>query len=191
MNETITSAPEVICDEGYKLVGWRVQGDTTTYLSADAFGIDPYLAYFGDNDENEVGYMTIYPVFDKVEAPAKSVEVTFAIDTNDAHGTFVNGQTYLNWKWDDMNETITSQPEVICDEGYKLVGWRIQGDTTSYLSVEGFGVDPYLAYFGENDENSVGYMTIYRSSKPLRLPHPPRALKFPLLLILPMHTALS
>ena len=54
---------------------------TTTYLSADAFGIDPYLAYFGDNDENEVGYMTIYPVFDKVRSPAKSVEVTFAIDT--------------------------------------------------------------------------------------------------------------
>ena len=177
MNETITSAPEVICDEGYKLVGWRVQGDTTTYLSADAFGIDPYLAYFGDNDENEVGYMTIYPVFDKVEAPAKSVEVTFAIDTNDAHGTFVNGQTYLNWKWDDMNETITSQPEVICDEGYKLVGWRIQGDTTSYLSVEGFGVDPYLAYFGENDENSVGYMTIYPVFEAIETPAPAKSVE--------------
>ena len=177
MNETITSAPEVICDEGYKLVGWRVQGDTTTYLSAGAFGIDPYLAYFGDNDENEVGYMTIYPVFDKVEAPAKSVEVTFAIDTNDAHGTFVNGQTYLNWKWDDMNETITSQPEVICDEGYKLVGWRIQGDTTSYLSVEGFGVDPYLAYFGENDENSVGYMTIYPVFEAIETPAPAKSVE--------------
>ena len=49
----------------------------------------------------------------------------------------MNGQTYLNWKWDDMNEIITSQPEVICDEGYELVGWRIQGDTTTFLTVEG------------------------------------------------------
>ena len=94
----------------------------------------------------------------------KIVHVSFAIDDGDAHGTFAGGQPHLNWDWTDMNAIITSAPEVVVEDGYRLSGWRIQGNTTEYLNADAFGIDPNLAAFSPSTTDGYdeeGYMTVY------------------------------
>ena len=155
MNAMITP-PTVVCDAGYEVVGWVLDGATTTTLTTPDIEVDPNLAYFAEGETT--GYLTVYPVFEAVEAPQRTAIVTFQINASDDHGAYDSGRDVVTYTWADMNAMITP-PTVVCDAGYEHVGWVLNGATTTELTVPNIEVDPNLAYFADGE--TTGYLTVY------------------------------
>ena len=167
MNEMIVP-PTVVPDDGFELVGWVLNGATTTELTVTDIKVDPNLAYFAEGEST--GYLTVYPVFAPVEepAPAETYTVHFYILNEESGNFIVNGDAVKNVDivatYDAENDTYRADfPELIVAEGYTLTGWQVDGrysdvwtaDAYEIIGVEGLanGNDIAIGAILEADES--------------------------------------
>ena len=151
--------PAVTAKEGYKFVGWQVNGagEFTWGAEATTFGVTG-LCHFADG-ENE-GYASVEAVFEKEETPVvkKTAHVTFTVDSE--KGSFTGyGTNPVKFDSDEDNDQQFVIPEVTAKEGYKFVGWKGQGagEITWGADARTFGVTGLCFY---NEGATDGYASI-------------------------------
>ena len=154
--------PEVKAYDGYEFDGWVVEGSNSLRLGADAYELGTAgLGYFY-GDEN-VGYISVEPVFKEVQAEKRTVTVNIAIDPN--KGEFVGEgiedghATITRTDLDEFAEEPIALPEVKAYDGYKLAGWVVEGSNSLRLDADAYELGTAgLGYF-YGDEN-VGYISV-------------------------------
>ena len=150
----------VTVNEGYHLAGWTVSGSSSDYWDANT----QTFTLNGNYVEDEAGAflsITANIVADEPEDPdaGKTLRIYWAID-NKAGATWTDvgnseDRTEL-YSWADRENEL-GVLGVTVNEGYRLAGWTVSGDTSTYLDADttSFTLDGnYVA-----DENG-GFLSI-------------------------------
>ena len=150
----------VTVNEGYHLAGWTVSGSSSDYWDANT----QTFTLNGNYVEDEAGAflsITANIVADEPEDPdaGKTLRIYWAID-NKAGATWTDvgnseDRTEL-YSWADRENELGILG-VTVNEGYRLAGWTVSGDTSTYLDADttSFTLDGnYVA-----DENG-GFLSI-------------------------------
>ena len=129
--------PAVEAKEGYKFVGWKVEGAETGNWDANAktFGITG-LAHFPEG--SNVGNCTVTAQFEEIEPvgpdAGKTLKIFWAID-NPAGAEWTTHRNSGVWTetiaWSDKDNTFVI-PGLEVKEGYKLAGWSVSGKEANY-----------------------------------------------------------
>ena len=129
--------PAVEAKEGYKFIGWRVEGAETGAWDADAktFGVTG-LAHFPEG--SNIGYATITAQFAEVET-TKVVNATVVTDLKKGYFKGYEGTEELhNENLQDSNYNLEFLPEVVANDGYTFTGWVV----TDSEGTEVYKLDP-------------------------------------------------
>ena len=116
--------PAVEAKEGYKFIGWRVEGAETGAWDADAktFGVTG-LAHFPEG--SNIGYATITAQFAKVET-TKVVNATVVTDLKKGYFKGYEGTEELhNNNLQERDYSLDFIPEVVANDGYTFTGWVV------------------------------------------------------------------
>ena len=160
--------PEVKANDGYRLAGWTVEGKESIKLDANATTLGfAGLAHF--NDGENVGYISVEPVFEKVkEEKAAVVNANVVVDPEKGEFEGYDGATKLeNNNLQEADYTLGFLPTVTAKEGYTWTGWEVTNkagevvyslDTNTSSIAFPYGVeDDYTvtATFTENKTTAV------------------------------------
>ena len=129
--------PAVEAKEGYKFIGWRVDGAETGAWDADAktFGVTG-LAHFPEG--SNIGYATITAQFAKVET-TKVVNATVVTDLKKGYFKgYEETEELHNENLQDSNYNLEFLPEVVANDGYTFTGWVV----TDSEGTEVYKLDP-------------------------------------------------
>ena len=153
--------PEVKAADGYKFVGWQVEGKESGRWDADAktFGVTG-LAFYPEGS-NE-GYVSIDAIFEATETEPevqKTVKVVFSVDPAKGEFPGYDGSTTIHYTIDEYSAEQYLVPEVKAADGYKFVGWQVEGKESGRWDADAktFGVTG-LAFYSEG--SSEGYLSI-------------------------------
>ena len=116
--------PAVEAKEGYKFIGWRVEGAETGAWDADAktFGVTG-LAHFPEG--SNIGYATITAQFAEVET-TKVVNATVVTDLKKGYFKGYEGTKELqNNNLQERDYSLDFIPEVVANDGYTFTGWVV------------------------------------------------------------------
>ena len=153
--------PEVKAADGYKFVGWQVEGKESGRWDADAktFGVTGLGFY--EKGSNE-GYLSIDAIFEAVETETevqKTVKVVFSVDPAKGEFPGYDGSTTIHYTIDEYSEEQYLVPEVKAADGYKFVGWQVEGKESGRWDADAktFGVTGLGFYEKGSNE---GYLSI-------------------------------
>ena len=153
--------PEVKAADGYKFVGWQVEGKESGRWDADAktFGVTGLGFY--EKGSNE-GYLSIDAIFEAVETETevqKTVKVVFSVDPAKGEFPGYDGATTIHYTIDEYSEEQYLVPEVKAADGYKFVGWQVEGKESGRWDADAktFGVTG-LGFYEEG--SNEGYLSI-------------------------------
>ena len=153
--------PEVKAADGYKFVGWQVEGKESGHWDADAktFGVTGLANYPKGSNE---GYLSIDAIFEAVETETevqKTVKVVFSVDPAKGEFPGYDGATTIHYTIDEYSEEQYLVPEVKAADGYKFVGWQVEGKESGRWDADAktFGVTGLGFYEKGSNE---GYLSI-------------------------------
>ena len=153
--------PEVKAADGYKFVGWQVEGKESGRWDADAktFGVTGLANYPKGSNE---GYLSIDAIFEAVETETevqKTVKVVFSVDPAKGEFPGYDGATTIHYTIDEYSEEQYLVPEVKAADGYKFVGWQVEGKESGRWDADAktFGVTGLGFYEKGSNE---GYLSI-------------------------------
>ena len=153
--------PEVKAADGYKFVGWQVEGKESGRWDADAktFGVTGLANYPKGSNE---GYLSIDAIFEAVETETevqKTVKVVFSVDPAKGEFPGCDGATTIHYTIDEYSEEQYLVPEVKAADGYKFVGWQVEGKESGRWDADAktFGVTGLGFYEKGSNE---GYLSI-------------------------------
>ena len=153
--------PEVKAADGYKFVGWQVEGKESGHWDADAktFGVTGLANYPEGSNE---GYLSIDAIFEAVETETevqKTVKVVFSVDPAKGEFPGYDGATTIHYTIDEYSEEQYLVPEVKAADGYKFVGWQVEGKESGRWDADAktFGVTGLANYPKGSNE---GYLSI-------------------------------
>ena len=153
--------PEVKAADGYKFVGWQVEGKESGHWDADAktFGVTGLANYPEGSNE---GYLSIDAIFEAVETETevqKTVKVVFSVDPAKGEFPGYDGATTIHYTIDEYSEEQYLVPEVKAADGYKFVGWQVEGKESGRWDADAktFGVTGLANYPEGSNE---GYLSI-------------------------------
>ena len=153
--------PEVKAADGYKFVGWQVEGKESGHWDADAktFGVTGLANYPKGSNE---GYLSIDAIFEAVETETevqKTVKVVFSVDPAKGEFPGYDGSTTIHYTIDEYSEEQYLVPEVKAADGYKFVGWQVEGKESGRWDADAktFGVTGLGFYEKGSNE---GYLSI-------------------------------
>ena len=153
--------PEVKAADGYKFVGWQVEGKESGRWDADAktFGVTGLANYPKGSNE---GYLSIDAIFEAVETETevqKTVKVVFSVDPAKGEFPGYDGSTTIHYTIDEYSEEQYLVPEVKAADGYKFVGWQVEGKESGRWDADAktFGVTGLGFYEKGSNE---GYLSI-------------------------------
>ena len=153
--------PEVKAADGYKFVGWQVEGKESGRWDADAktFGVTGLANYPKGSNE---GYLSIDAIFEAVETETevqKTVKVVFSVDPAKGEFPGYDGATTIHYTIDEYSEEQYLVPEVKAADGYKFVGWQVEGKESVRWDADAktFGVTGHGFYEKGSNE---GYLSI-------------------------------
>ena len=153
--------PEVKAADGYKFVGWQVEGKESGHWDADAktFGVTGLANYPEGSNE---GYLSIDAIFEAVETETevqKTVKVVFSVDPAKGEFPGYDGSTTIHYTIDEYSEEQYLVPEVKAADGYKFVGWQVEGKESGRWDADAktFGVTGLGFYEKGSNE---GYLSI-------------------------------
>ena len=153
--------PEVKAADGYKFVGWQVEGKESGHWDADAktFGVTGLANYPEGSNE---GYLSIDAIFEAVETETevqKTVKVVFSVDPAKGEFPGYDGATTIHYTIDEYSEEQYLVPEVKAADGYKFVGWQVEGKESGRWDADAktFGVTGLGFYEKGSNE---GYLSI-------------------------------
>ena len=153
--------PEVKAADGYKFVGWQVEGKESGHWDADAktFGVTGLANYPEGSNE---GYLSIDAIFEAVETEPevkKTVKVVFSVDPAKGEFPGYDGATTIHYTIDEDSAEQYLVPEVKAADGYKFVGWQVEGKESGRWDADAktFGVTGLGFYEKGSNE---GYLSI-------------------------------
>ena len=153
--------PEVKAADGYKFVGWQVEGKESGHWDADAktFGVTGLANYPAGSNE---GYLSIDAIFEAVETETevqKTVKVVFSVDPAKGEFPGYDGATTIHYTIDEDSAEQYLVPEVKAADGYKFVGWQVEGKESGRWDADAktFGVTGLGFYEKGSNE---GYLSI-------------------------------
>ena len=153
--------PEVKAADGYKFVGWQVEGKESGHWDADAktFGVTGLANYPAGSNE---GYLSIDAIFEAVETETevqKTVKVVFSVDPAKGEFPGYDGAATINYTIDEDSAEQYLVPEVKAADGYKFVGWQVEGKESGRWDADAktFGVTGLANYPEGSNE---GYLSI-------------------------------
>ena len=153
--------PEVKAADGYKFVGWQVEGKESGHWDADAktFGVTGLANYPEGSNE---GYLSIDAIFEAVETEPevkKTVKVVFSVDPAKGEFPGYDGATTIHYTIDEDSAEQYLVPEVKAADGYKFVGWQVEGKESGRWDADAktFGVTGLANYPKGSNE---GYLSI-------------------------------
>ena len=153
--------PEVKAADGYKFVGWQVEGKESGRWDADAktFGVTGLANYPEGSNE---GYLSIDAIFEAVETETevqKTVKVVFSVDPAKGEFPGYDGATTIHYTIDEDSAEQYLLPEVKAADGYKFVGWQVEGKESGRWDADAktFGVTG-LGFYEEG--SNEGYLSI-------------------------------
>ena len=153
--------PEVKAADGYKFVGWQVEGKESGRWDADAktFGVTGLAFYPKGSNE---GYVSIDAIFEATETEPevqKTVKVVFSVDPAKGEFPGYDGSTTIHYTIDEYSEEQYLVPEVKAADGYKFVGWQVEGKESGRWDADAktFGVTGLGFYEKGSNE---GYLSI-------------------------------
>ena len=154
--------PEVKAADGYKFVGWQVEGKESGHWDAEAktFGVTGLANYPEGSNE---GYLSIDAIFEEVKEPApetRTANVYFTVDPEKGSFPAYAPSTVVSFEnLDEFSDQQLEIPAVEAKEGYKFVGWKGQGADVIEWDADAttFGVTG-LAFFAEG--SNVGYASV-------------------------------
>ena len=153
--------PEVKAADGYKFVGWQVEGKESGHWDADAktFGVTGLANYPAGSNE---GYLSIDAIFEAVETETevqKTVKVVFSVDPAKGEFPGYDGATTIHYTIDEDSAEQYLVPEVKAADGYKFVGWQVEGKESGRWDADAktFGVTG-LGFYEEG--SNEGYLSI-------------------------------
>ena len=153
--------PEVKAADGYKFVGWQVEGKESGHWDADAktFGVTGLANYPEGSNE---GYLSIDAIFEAVETEPevkKTVKVVFSVDPAKGEFPGYDGATTIHYTIDEDSAEQYLVPEVKAADGYKFVGWQVEGKESGRWDADAktFGVTG-LGFYEEG--SNEGYLSI-------------------------------
>ncbi len=153
--------PEVKAADGYKFVGWQVEGKESGHWDADAktFGVTGLANYPEGSNE---GYLSIDAIFEAVETEPevkKTVKVVFSVDPAKGEFPGYDGATTIHYTIDEDSAEQYLVPEVKAADGYKFVGWQVEGKESGRWDADAktFGVTGLANYPEGSNE---GYLSI-------------------------------
>ena len=153
--------PEVKAADGYKFVGWQVEGKESGRWDADAktFGITGLAFYPKGSNE---GYVSIDAIFEATETEPevqKTVKVVFSVDPAKGEFPGYDGSTTIHYTIDEYSAEQYLVPEVKAADGYKFVGWQVEGKESGRWDADAktFGVTGLGFYEKGSNE---GYLSI-------------------------------
>ena len=153
--------PEVKAADGYKFVGWQVEGKESGRWDADAktFGVTGLAFYPKGSNE---GYVSIDAIFEATETEPevqKTVKVVFSVDPAKGEFPGYDGSTTIHYTIDEYSAEQYLVPEVKAADGYKFVGWQVEGKESGRWDADAktFGVTGLGFYEKGSNE---GYLSI-------------------------------
>ena len=153
--------PEVKAADGYKFVGWQVEGKESGHWDADAktFGVTGLANYPEGSNE---GYLSIDAIFEATETEPevkKTVKVVFSVDPAKGEFPGYDGAATIHYTIDEDSAEQYLVPEVKAADGYKFVGWQVEGKESGRWDADAktFGVTGLGFYEKGSNE---GYLSI-------------------------------
>ena len=161
--------PEVKAADGYKFVGWQVEGKESGRWDADAktFGITGLAFYPKGSNE---GYVSIDAIFEATETEPevqKTVKVVFSVDPAKGEFPGYDGSTTIHYTIDEYSAEQYLVPEVKAADGYKFVGWQVEGKESGRWDADAktFGVTGLAFYPKGSNEGYVSIDAIFEATE--------------------------